>query len=294
MKTSRMMNIFIPTDFSDNAAAALHLSIEFVKKNGGALHVAHGFSPSDELIGDMSAPFQGVPGTMNAEHVNTFIQDRMQSIREHLACLKEETEAQGVNIQTHLLEIGNMEGIAQKAESLGCQLVVMGSKGAQGLGEKLIGSNAQRFIRYSKIPVLVCKSERAGASMYNVAFCSNFKNEGEKAIYGTYRDLFSKFPLHTHFLYVNTPSRFEPSPVSSKKMDDFLKDTWPSSYETHVYNDHSIEEGILNFSEAHNIDMIVMATHGNVGLKRVFTPSTTESIINHSSIPVLSFNLQKG
>jgi len=289
-----MINIFIPTDFSAHAAAALQLSIEFVKKNGGTLHLAHGFSPGDELIADMAAPFQGVPGSMSAEQVNSFIQDRVQSIKENLATLKKETEAKGVTVETHLLEVGNMEGISEKADSLDCQLVVMGSKGAHGLGEKLIGSNAQRFIRYSKIPVLVCKSERQGASMYNVAFCSNFKNEGEKAIYSKYRDLFSKFPLHTHFLYVNTPGRFEPSPVSQEKMHDFLKDTWPSSYETHVYNDYSIEEGILNFAETHDIDMIVMATHGNVGLKRVFTPSTTESIINHSNIPVLSFNLQKG
>lgn len=286
------MKIFLPTDFSESADAALEMAVKLAEKTQAELHLAHGFSPGDELItADLVVPFQGVPGTMGAEQVNQFIEDRIASIKKELATRREDLEAKGFNVQEHLLDSGTMQGISGRAKELGCDLVVMGSNGAKGMGEKLIGSQTQKFIRYSEIPVLVCKAGREKGNFYNVAFCSTFQHEGEAEVYQRYRDLFVKFPIHTHFLYVNTPGNFETTPRAEHKIASFLKDTWPSSYETHIYNDHSTEEGILNFADEHGIDMIVMATRGQKGLQRLFASSTTESLINHSSIPVLSFNL---
>lgn len=289
-----MMKIFLPTDFSESADAAMQMAIELAKKTKTKteLHLAHGFSAGDELITtDFVVPFQGVPGTMGAEQVNTFIKDRIDTIKGQLTDRRSTLEAMGMEVHEHLLDTGTMQGISAKAEELGCDLVVMGSQGAQGMSEKLIGSNTQKFIRHSRIPVLVCKAGRSKTSFYNVAFCSSFQHEGETAIYQQYRELLAKMPIHTHFLLVNTPAHFETTPNAEEKVSSFLKDTWPSSYQTHIYNDHSVEEGILNFAQIHDIDMIVMATHGHTGLKRVFTPSITESLINHSDIPVLSFSL---
>jgi len=72
-----------------------------------------------------------------------------------------------------------------------------------------------------------------------------------------------------------------------------LVETQPENFETHIYNDLSVEEGVLNFAENKNIDLIVLATHGYKGIKRLFHSSLTESIINHAQFPVLSLWLSK-
>lgn len=45
---------------------------------------------------------------------------------------------------------------------------------------------------------------------------------------------------------------------------------------------------ILTYAEAHDIDVIVMGTHGRTGVKRVLIGSVTEDVVRHSKIPVLT------
>jgi nucleotide-binding universal stress UspA family protein len=50
----------------------------------------------------------------------------------------------------------------------------------------------------------------------------------------------------------------------------------------------AIEESIITFASTYNIDLIALATHGRGGLGRLFSGSTTESVLRKSGIPVLA------
>jgi nucleotide-binding universal stress UspA family protein len=47
------------------------------------------------------------------------------------------------------------EGIIRVAEQKGCDLIMMASHGRRGLGALLLGSETQKVLTHSKIPVLV-------------------------------------------------------------------------------------------------------------------------------------------
>ena len=94
-------------------------------------------------------------------------------------------------------------------------------------------------------------------------------------------------------MFVNTPSNFLNTPMAEERLEAFLKDTKIENFETHIYNETSVEEGVLGFVEHQNIDWVGLATHGYTGLKKFFHHSYTESIINHINKPVLSFSLKK-
>src|SRR5690606_23505918 len=51
------------------------------------------------------------------------------------------------------------EGIMEVSKEHNCDLIVMGSHGASGLKEMFIGSNTEKVVRTSEIPVLVIKNE---------------------------------------------------------------------------------------------------------------------------------------
>lgn len=47
-------------------------------------------------------------------------------------------------------------------------------------------------------------------------------------------------------------------------------------------------DDILGYAEDHDIDVIVMGTHGRTGVKRALLGSVTENVVRHSEIPVLT------
>jgi nucleotide-binding universal stress UspA family protein len=94
-----------------------------------------------------------------------------------------------------------------------------------------------------------------------------------------------------HLLKVNTPKNFERSEDTLKAIDAFLQHHELRKFTTTVYNDLSVEEGILNFARSIDTDLIAMATHGRTGFFHVVNGSLTEDIVNHTTFPVLSVKL---
>lgn len=49
------------------------------------------------------------------------------------------------------------DGILETAKDKGCDLIIMASHGRRGIARLLIGSQANRVVTHSPIPVLICK-----------------------------------------------------------------------------------------------------------------------------------------
>ncbi|MBI1183192.1 hypothetical protein GC194_02890 [bacterium] len=289
-----MKRIFVPTDFSTCGNNALEMAINLCKEYGAALEVAHGFNANSELISsDFISPFQGVPGTLSPEQINEFVAERVKYIDENLKAVADRVKEEGIEVRTHKVDSALFDLLAATAQELQCDLVVMGTHGSSGIEEALIGSNTQKFVRNSKIPVLVVKDKPGMPVFKNVAFFSTFTQEGERKIYNDFMELFQKQNFVTHLVYVNTPSHFLSSPEAEKRMYEFIENTKPNVFETHIYNYHNVEEGMINYAAENKIDLVVMATHGYSGFRRLMHTSHTESIINHGEFPVLSFWLGK-
>lgn len=50
----------------------------------------------------------------------------------------------------------------------------------------------------------------------------------------------------------------------------------------------SPHDDILTYANEHDVDIIVMGTHGRTGVKRALLGSVTEDVVRHSEIPVLT------
>ncbi|MNV41829.1 Universal stress protein family protein [compost metagenome] len=48
-----------------------------------------------------------------------------------------------------------------------------------------------------------------------------------------------------------------------------------------------VAEAIISAAKKHKCDLIVMASHGRKGLKRLLLGSETQHVLTHSHIPVL-------
>jgi nucleotide-binding universal stress UspA family protein len=61
-----------------------------------------------------------------------------------------------------------------------------------------------------------------------------------------------------------------------------------SCVSVHVTSDYP-EEGILKVAQKKKCDLIVMATHGQGGLRGMFIGSVTQKVLNQAKIPVMVF-----
>lgn len=169
--------------------------------------------------------------------------------------------------------------------------MVMGSKGASGLDEFLIGSNTEKVVRTAECPVLTVKQRIQHFDAKEIVLASNFKKEMRYAVerFKAFQELFG---ARIHLLYVNTPGAFESTGELRKRLEDAAQRYGLQNYSINIYNDVIEEDGILHFANEIRADLIMMATHGRTGLAHLLSGSIAEDLVNHTNIPVLTFHLK--
>lgn len=175
-------------------------------------------------------------------------------------------------------------------------LIIMSSHGTSGLQEMLIGSNTEKVIRYSDVPVLVIKEVAAAYKMGVGVFTSDFSEESIEA-YKTAKNFFKEWETEMKMVYVNpTGRKFKNSRDLNQMLTDFFTKAGESDVEASknavtIYSEHSIEKGIFNFSNDINADFIVIPTHARKGIQHILKGSLSEDVANHSMIPVLTIKI---
>ena len=94
--------------------------------------------------------------------------------------------------------------VAEVAEKHNADLIVMGSHGADGLQEIFIGSNTERVVRTSDIPVLVIKGDIKDFKPTNFVFASDFEEESVPALKKA-KAMADLLGSKLHLVYINTP-----------------------------------------------------------------------------------------
>jgi nucleotide-binding universal stress UspA family protein len=140
--------ILVPTDGSDITSKAVQSAIAMARLTGAevfALAVKEPFPYS--AVSEM----QPVPPQ---EFLDA--QDRVAGAR--VKAVAEAAAAAGVSCQAHSLEgLHPWEAILEHGKAQGCDLIVMASHGRRGMSALLLGSETQKVLTHSTIPVLVVR-----------------------------------------------------------------------------------------------------------------------------------------
>jgi len=180
------------------------------------------------------------------------------------------------------------------AEEYGADLIIMGSHGASGLKEFFIGSNTEKVVRHSNIPVMVIKHNPILVDFEHVVFACDFSEDAVKPFINATK-FFKKLGSKVHLIYVNLPNeQFRSTAEMEGKVHLFFKKVnGDLNYDHSVkyFSDYTIEQGVLNYANAIGADLIAVATHGRTGFSHLLEGSITEDIANHSTLPVISFKI---
>lgn len=140
-------HILLPTDGSSASEAAVQACFQLARQLGAkvtGLHVLpefHVFTYKTEMLEDTRAQF---------------VKDSEEHARKILSPVERVAQETGVICSTmHVVSDDPYEAIIQVAQDSQCDLIVMASHGRKGVKGLLLGSETQKVLTHSRIPVLV-------------------------------------------------------------------------------------------------------------------------------------------
>lgn len=274
------LKILIPTDFSVQAEYAYLMVKRLQEKTVIDIHFLHVLNVPDTV----TMASDGTIQTCGEIDVN-FVNQQKDIAERKLANLK---VLYGDHIQTHLVLGKTTDAILSFTEANRFDLIVMGTKGASGLKEKLSGSETQIIARKSKTPLLSLMCDRSDLQIKNILLVHNFSNPLQENLL-LMKKLINAFDPKIHMLQITSGKvEFEKAKVEAD-MTRFAELNGISNFDCHLINDKDVENGVVHFNQMINMDIVCIGTHGKKG--GFFHQSATEKLINHLFKPIISFHL---
>jgi len=276
-----MKRILVPIDFSKEAESAARVAASIARKTGSEIFLVHMLELPVTTID---------PAEMNTISSEPQIIYFMKLAHEKFEKFKKLPFLKGLTVIETIQFQHAFSGIINESEKNKIDLIVMGSQGASGLQEMFIGSNTEKVVRRSKVPVLVIKKGEEDFEVNDIIFASDFNKES-KSTFQRVINFANLFDAKLHLLYINTIHNFNTTKNIESRIDDFLKDFDFSNYTKNIYNDISIEKGILSYARDMDADLIALNTHGRSGLSQLFNGSIGQELANHALRPVVTFKI---
>ena len=282
-------NILFPTDFSDCAEHAFAQAAHLAESYEAVLQVLN------VVVAHPEDPDNPMAYLKEMEHPGPSDEADEECRDENGICV------------IHAQEVAFTEarGILDYAERHDVDLIVMGTHGRRGLGRLLMGSVAEKVVRLAPVPVLtVCQSAEAGGAqpIRRVLAPVDFSEYTAPALTHA-KELAAVYDARVDLLHVITevalPGVYGLEPVSvaepgvQDRVRQALEEAMTRSpgaerpFSVHVlvgYPAHDIAE----FAAEHDIDLVVIATHGRTGLKRLFMGSVAENVVRLACCPVFT------
>lgn len=273
--------ILVPTDFSEQAENALKVAAQMAKRYDSEIYLLHMLELPMQLIDPSRSSSGG-----NLPESMFFMKLAHQRFDELMA----RPYLEGIKVHETVEFHEAFEGIMEISQEHKCDLIIMGSSGASGIKEVFIGSNTEKVVRHSNIPVLVIKNEHENFQVNDFVFATDFTDK-MKAPFLEAIKFAENFDAEIHLVYINTANKFKTSMYLTKIMSGFIKGLKFKNYTMSVHNDTSIEQGIINFAKMKNASLIGISTHGRKGLAHLLNGSLSEDLVNHANRPVITFKI---
>jgi nucleotide-binding universal stress UspA family protein len=178
------------------------------------------------------------------------------------------------------------EVIIRNAKKFKDPLIVVGMKGAGKGVRNLFGSTVSGLARKTDLPVLVIPEEAIFNPIKRMAMAYDLKPELDMASLHPMLELIAASQSKLYLIHVLKANADVVQELSyrSSRLSDKLKNT---DYEYRFPRSNDVVEGIEEFVEDVQIDMLAVMPQHHSFLQKIFFPSDTRKLIFHTRIPLL-------
>ncbi len=297
-----IQKILFPTDFSQCAESAFAHATALAKRYEAELHIVH------VVIWPMMIPSYGLDTLYPAFEDGRVIDNLKQAAGEQLSAHSSRARLGSINVvEAQITDDAAGPAILSYAEDHDVDLIVMGTHGRKGIKKWMLGSVTQEIIRHARCPVFTVNPDTVGDEGLDVKRLLvpvDFSEHAEPlvryakslaAAYDAGMDL-----LHV-IAHVNLPLVYGVEaiyPGAEEVMDrsrSALLHLAQNAEGPDVDVNVVVQGGdpahqILTYAERHDMDLIVLCTHGFTGVERLLLGSVAEKVVRAAAHPVFTIH----
>jgi nucleotide-binding universal stress UspA family protein len=274
-----MKTILVPTDFSANAENAVNYAAGLNKKLNAKILLYHSYYT---LIPATDVPLN-LPD--DAEIKKSAV-DSVERLKNKFQKLYPE-----MRFDAEVTEGFTEEEIIHEEKKAKCDLVIMGTRGASGLGEMLIGSNTAAVIGKSICPVIAVPEQARMKGLNKIVFAANYGTDDFKNVYDVI-DLARLFGSEVILLHVNTGDMnktMEFAELEGFKNQIAAESKYPNiSFK--LLDGKDVYHGLNFYLEEIKADLLAISIRNRTFVQKIFSRSITKKMAYHSHIPVLAYH----
>lgn len=272
-----MVNILVPTDFSDLSRVAINYAVKVANKLNGTLALLH-----------VVTVIQPTRASMRL---------RLEALEEELLrCAKEDmemliAELAGKLKTTKPLEYKIVQGssfnatVKIEAKKLRSGLIVIGTRGANGLKKVVLGSNTASLIEISHIPVLVVPELAEFTSLKNLVYATDLMHlEDEIATMLPYVKIFES-TLHIF----HAASGAKAVAPAEAKIKAAIAGVDYGKFKIRVVADKEVDKAVETYVKETTSDLLATFTREHSVYEKLFERSLTRKLAFQSRLPLLAF-----
>lgn len=267
-----MRNILFPTDFSKNSTHALGVALQLAKDFGAKLHILNAYK---------------MPYSSSSPMTRTLLDALKKASEEELSsCLKTikgNIDYNDIDIKTKAMAGNVANSIDVYANKENIDLIVMGTKGASGLKEVLIGSNAEEVVIHSDKSVLIIPENTKIPQIKKITFAIDFQEIKDFSVFKTYIEFIKQYKAETLFVNIYNEESSQKSNELEKNMKQVFSEI---EYSLNFEKNEDVVNGINEFVRKNNCDMLALFSRKHGFIDKIFHKSITNKLTCQAELPM--------
>jgi nucleotide-binding universal stress UspA family protein len=279
---NKIHKILFPTDFSPTAQNAFHHCLLLAKEMNASIILLHVIYPEYEA---MDLPVMAAKATKDKVEaarltLKSFLDFGIGTVQEHhqvqsLPEVKLEVEVGGA--------VGVITNIARRDE---IDLIVMGTQGEHSAVERVFGSVTTDVAERAHCPVLVIPEQAPYHRFHIAAYATDLK-EAEPDQLWRAGNVLEAFSPVLHIVHIDDGKQHA-GVASHPEMEAFFEERAPAlQVRFHNIPADSVEEGLEEFVENHDVDLLIMYAPQHNLLERIFQRSRVRRMAHKTHVPLL-------
>ncbi len=272
-----MKKIIVATDFSPSAMNAVNYAADMASSIQADLILLH--------VYQVPVSYAEIPVAINLDDIQRNVEDELNKIREELnrkgsGKLTIETE---VRVGTFFPELKTVCEIVKP------YTVILGSQGKTAAERFLFGSHAIHAMKHLMWPLITVPPKASFSAIKKIGLACDFSDVVETTPVDEIKTLVNDFHARLHVLNTGKKEKYDPDAVfESGLLQELLSGLNP---EFHIISSENTDEGIMEFADNNQIDLLLVLPRRHNLLDLVTHKSHTKQFVLHSHVPAMALHL---